>query len=313
MAYWRASSDHFVDRFVHKSLMTTGEFMDSMTHVEPRNESCNSGVAWGAIIAGAFAAAAVSLILLILGSALGLSSVSPWSNPETIAVFTVKTAIWLIVMQWVAAGLGGYLTGRLRTRWVGVHTDEVFFRDTAHGFLAWALATVLTASVLASATASIVSGGVQAASAISAGAAARPGAEMAPPAPGKPDEANGYYIDSLFRNANFNQKADLKDARAETTKILMTGLKNGTVPEEDKIYLAEMVSAHAGISKEEAAKRVDNAITQLNTVKEKIKQKAEEARKTAMHISIYMFLSMLVGAFVASSAAAIGGRQRDEY
>jgi hypothetical protein len=103
---------------------------------------------WGAIIGGALGAIAISIILFTAGSGFGLSSVEPWSfanrAPET---FAVGAAIWLVVMQWLSAGFGGYLAGRLRTRWIGPRTDEVLFRDTAHGLLAWALATVIVAAL----------------------------------------------------------------------------------------------------------------------------------------------------------------------
>ena len=110
-------------------------------------ESSASAVEWAAIVGGALAAIGISVILFTLGSGLGLSTVSPWSwsNPSPTA-FGMVAGIWLIVTQWLASALGGYLTGRLRTKWVGIRTDEVFFRDTAHGFLAWALATVLMAT-----------------------------------------------------------------------------------------------------------------------------------------------------------------------
>src|SRR5271169_4162009 len=122
-------------------------------------ESAVSAVSWPAIIAGAVAIAAVALILLALGSGLGLSSVSPWPNSGPSATtFGVYAAVWLIIVQWVSAGFGGYLTGRLRTKWVGVHTDEVYFRDTAHGFLAWAIASVLGAILLASPATSLIGG-----------------------------------------------------------------------------------------------------------------------------------------------------------
>src|SRR5437762_11394391 len=118
-------------------------------------ESAVSAVSWAAIIAGAFAIAAASLILLALGAGVGLSSVSPWYNSGPSATtFGVWAAVWLIVVQWLSAALGGYLTGRLRTKWVGVHTDEVYFRDTAHGFLAWAVAAVIMAAALSSALSS---------------------------------------------------------------------------------------------------------------------------------------------------------------
>ena len=110
-------------------------------------ESSASAVEWAAIVGGALGAVGISIILFTLGSGLGLSTVSPWawSNPSP-TTFGMVAGIWLIITQWLASALGGYLTGRLRTKWVGIRTDEVFFRDTAHGFLAWALATVLVAT-----------------------------------------------------------------------------------------------------------------------------------------------------------------------
>ena len=99
-------------------------------------ETSTSGVAWPAIIGGVFAAVALTLILLALGSGFGLASVSPWFGfGASATTFTVMTAVWLIVTQWLASGLGGYLTGRLRTKWVGLHTHEVLFRDTANGMV----------------------------------------------------------------------------------------------------------------------------------------------------------------------------------
>ena len=128
-------------------------------------ESSASAVEWAAIAGGALAAIGISIILFTLVSGAGLAAVRPWSfsNPSP-TTFGVATAIGLIVTQWVASALGGYLTGRLRIKWVGIRTDEIFFRDTAHGFLAWALATVLMVvlfSVLGSATVAATSGGAE--------------------------------------------------------------------------------------------------------------------------------------------------------
>jgi hypothetical protein len=108
-----------------------------------------SAVSWGAIIAGAVVAVATAFILITLGAGIGVASVSPWPHrgvsPTT---FTVAATIWLVVVQWLASAAGGYITGRLRVRWVHVHTHEVFFRDTANGFISWALATLIGASLL---------------------------------------------------------------------------------------------------------------------------------------------------------------------
>ena len=96
-----------------------------------------NAVSWAAILAGATAAAALSLILLLLGAGLGLSSVSPWAHRGVNAsTFGVSTIVWVSVTQILAAGMGGFLAGRLRTKWAGVHMDEVHFRDTAHSGLA---------------------------------------------------------------------------------------------------------------------------------------------------------------------------------
>ncbi len=116
-----------------------------------------SAVSWAAILAGAVVALAVSLIMVTLGSGLGAAAVSPWPNvgPGP-ATFTVVTGVWLIITQWVSAAIGGYLTGRLRTRWVSLHTHEVFFRDTAHGLLAWSVATAVVAALAATAAAPAV-------------------------------------------------------------------------------------------------------------------------------------------------------------
>ena len=111
--------------------------------------SLASAVSWAAIEAGAAAAASLSLILLILGVGLGLSSVSPWARDGISAgAFGVSTILWLTLTQLFAAAMGGYLAGRLRTRWTEVHTDEIYFRNTAHGFVAWAVATLATAALL---------------------------------------------------------------------------------------------------------------------------------------------------------------------
>jgi hypothetical protein len=116
--------------------------------------SGGSALSWSAIIAGTVAAIALTIALFALGSAFGLASASAWpgvgARPTT---FTIGAGVWMIVTQWLSAAVGGYLAGRLRTRWHGLHTHEVYFRDTAHGLLTWATATVIMAAVAAAAVA----------------------------------------------------------------------------------------------------------------------------------------------------------------
>ena len=288
-------------------------------YVEDRNplEAATSGVAWPAIIGGAFAAAALSLILLALGSGFGLASVSPWSNTGASATtFTVMTAIWLIVVQWLASGLGGYLTGRLRTKWVGLHTHEVFFRDTANGFLTWAVATVIGAAFLASAAASVVSGTATVVAGVASGAAAGASqgvAEQASQSVGTIADPTAYFVDSLYRTDHPSASVSDGDVRAQSSRILLNGLRNGDVTAPDKTYLVLLVADRTGLSQADAAKRVDEVIAQAKAVEVKARQAADTARKAGAYLSIFTALSMLVGAFIACVAAALGGQQRDEY
>jgi hypothetical protein len=268
-------------------------------------ESVVSATSWAAIFAGAAVAAAASMMLLSLGAGLGFASVSlrSYANPS-VTSFTVMTAIWLIVVQWLASGLGGYMTGRLRTKWVNVHTHEVFFRDTAHGFLAWAVATVLVAAIAASGAASAI-GGVQAASTVASGAAQRATAA---------GDARSYTVDTLFRASAPDATASKgDDERAEAARILAMGVVNGDVPAVDRSYLAMVVAARTGIAQGDAEKRVDDAIAQTKAAADKARQAVDQARKAAAAFAMFTALSMVIGAFIASVAAAYGGHLRDEH
>jgi hypothetical protein len=283
----------------------------------PTVEASTSAVSWAAIVAGAVVAAAVSLILLALASGLGLASVSPWPNSgASLTTFSVMTAIGLIVVQWIASGTGGYITGRLRTKWAGTHTHEVFFRDTAHGFITWALATVLVASILASATSSLVSAGARGATTVAAGAAqgAGQGAANSMQSGASPGTSvAGYDVDTLFRSARPDGNASMADARTEAARILAKGVTTGDIPAADRTYLAQLVAARTGISDTDAQKRVDDVIAQVQAAEVKARQAADTARKASAAASIFTSLSMVIGAFIACAAAALGGQLRDQH
>jgi hypothetical protein len=280
-------------------------------------EGSTSGVAWPAIIGGALAAAALSLILLALGAGFGLSTVSPWSNSGASAkTFAIMTAVWLIVTQWLAFGLGGYLTGRLRTKWVGVHTHEVFFRDTANGFLTWATASVIGVAFLASAASTVVSGTANVVAGVASGAATGAGqaaTQAATGSGGTSADPTAYFVDSLFRTERPATDASDGDTRAQSTRILVHGARDGDLPAPDKAYLAQLVAARTGLSPADAEKRVDEVLAKEKTAEQEVRQSADTARKAGMYLSIFTAVSMLVGAFIACTAAAIGGRQRDLY
>ncbi|WP_105431120.1 hypothetical protein [Neorhizobium sp. T6_25] len=281
-------------------------------------ESSKSAIAWGPIFGGAVAATGISLILILFGSGLGLTMISPWSGESSSAATVgISAAIWLVVVQWLSAALGGYLTGRLRTKWAAVHTDEVFFRDTAHGFVSWAVATVFVAGFLASSLGSLANTGAQAfgSAASTAGIAGTAvAASSSDSGSGGTDMATSYFTDALLRPQQAQARAQNDDgaATAEVSRILLNGAVQGGVPEDDKAYLATIVAARTGLSPQDARARVDAVLKRIDDAKVAAQKAADEARKAAATTALVGSLSLLVGAFISSAAAALGGRQRDE-
>jgi hypothetical protein len=271
--------------------------------VPVRNEAHSSGVSWAAVFAGAFVAAALSVVLLALGTGLGLSSVSPWSGAGASAsTIGVAAILWLIIMQVLSSSMGGYLAGRLRTKWASIHTDEVYFRDTAHGFLVWAVGLVLTASFLASAAASMVGMSPSSSSAITTAGAANNGISRDGSVSSDP---NAYFIDSLFRGNGERREAGGDFAlRQEAGLIFANGLRLGALPPKDKNYLSEVVAAKTGVNEAEAQRRVSDAFLESQAA-------ADAVRKELAHLSLWLFVALLIGAFCASFAATLGGAQRD--
>ncbi|MBB3917299.1 hypothetical protein [Rhizobium fabae] len=274
-------------------------------------ESSKSAMTWGPIFAGAAAAIGVTLILLLLGSGVGLTMVSPWSGQSSsLGTVGVTAAIWLVVVQWLSSALGGYITGRLRTKWAAVHTDEVFFRDTAHGFISWALATIFVAGFLASSLTSLAGAGAQAVGSAATAAGTAAASSTSSPV----DLSTAYFTDALLRPEQARATAATNDAAATTeiSRILLKGAAAGQIPDDDKAYLATVVAARTGLSEADARSRVDTVLKRIDDAKVAAQKAADEARKAASTAALLGSLSLLIGAFIASAAAAFGGSQRDE-
>jgi hypothetical protein len=270
-----------------------------------------SAVSWGAIAAGAVGAAALALLLIAFGAGLGLSAVSPWSDSGVSAsTFKTGTGIYLVIVAVMSSAVGGYLAARLRTKWVGIHTNEVFFRDTAHGFIAWAFATLLSASALSSVTAYLANG-----AAAGVGGAASQATRSVNPA--------DIYVDKLFRPAgqpasapasapaagNPNPAApggaNSNQSRAEILRLWTADFRdNQDLSASDKAYVAQVVAARTGMSQADAQSRVNEVVTEAKTA-------ADNARKGAAKLSFWLTAAMLFGAFAASLAAIEGGSLRD--
>jgi len=305
----------------------------------PVPAASSSAVSWGAIFAGAAAAASLSLILLMLGAGLGLTSISPWESRGLDAGTVGIAAIaWLTFTQIVASGMGGYLAGRLRTKWIDTHTDEVYFRDTAHGFLTWAVAALVSAALLTSTVGAIIGGGAKVVGTVAGGAAtatAAGAAGMANSSSDLPGNSMNYFVNSMFRGNAAPAPAaptdpaaapapaapaapgqDLTPAQlSEVTGIFANSITTGALPAEDRQYVAQLIAQKTGISQQEAEQRVqatyDKAQAKLKETKEKAQQAADAARKATSYLMLWTFISLLAGAFVASLCATYGGRQRD--
>jgi hypothetical protein len=252
----------------------------------PSAELPVSAVSWGAIFAGAVTAAALTLILVGLGAGFGFASVSPWTGGPSATAFTIVAGIWLIVTQWLSAGLGGYVTGRLRTRWTGVHSHEVFFRDTAHGLVAWSVAAVVGAGLLIAAGSSVLGGGARIGH-VSAGSV-RP-----------------YDADLLLRRQSPDMTTN-NDVHGEVMHILARNAVGEAMSQQDHDYLVHLVSARTGLTQDEAQKRIDQ-------ISSETREAADKARKSAAAFALFGAFSMLIGAFIAAAAAALGGLERDQY
>ena len=283
------------------------------------DQSALSAVSWAAIFAGATAAAALALILLLLGTGLGLSSVSPWANISATS-FGLTAILWLTFTQVVAYGMGGYLAGRLRIRWLSVHSDEVYFRDTAHGFLTWAVASLATAALLASVIGSIVGLGLKSAPVIMG-----ENSKILNPT----SDVMHYFVGTLFRNNTDAQSADgvnqlenssseafsVANRNYEVSTIFANSIGRGELPQAGVAYVGQLISERTGLSQLDAEKRVIETYSTLQTNLRKAdltaKEVADKARKASAYATLWLFISLLMGAFVASLAATWGGRNRD--
>ena len=285
------------------------------------DEPAVSGASWGAIFAGAAVSLAVTLVVISFGVGLGLSVVSPWETAGVSATtFKIGTGLFLIVVAMISSSLGGYLAGRLRTRWIGVHTDEVFFRDTAHGFAAWAVATIIGVTVLATPATSLLgnaaSGALQGAGNAASGPTemytdqllrmdannTAPAAQSQPAQPG--DAANTQAAPANGNRAD--NRGDNGETRAELGRLLASGLQSGNIAADDRAYASRLIANRTGISQADADKRVNDVIV-------KAKGAADAARKAAAQLAFWLAASMIIGAFCASIAAAEGGALRDGY
>ncbi|MEO5800296.1 MAG: hypothetical protein ABIZ70_07280 [Gemmatimonadales bacterium] len=267
------------------SLSATGAFVAPVGE----DHTFASGISWSAVFGGAIVIASMSFILLALGTGLGLSSMTPWSAPrDTTKVIGMATVAWLVIMQMISGGLGGYLAGRIRNRWLGIHTDETYFRDTLHGFLAWGLALCGTIAFLAAAS-SVMAGGA---------AASTPDSRQEV-------STNAYFVDVMLRPTTPITTPASPEVRGELERILTRTLLMAGFARDDMTAAGRIISQQTGIAQAAAEQRAVDVAGMAAKA-------AEDAKDAVGHSLLWVFVGLLVGAFSASFAATLGGRTRDQ-
>jgi hypothetical protein len=292
-----------------------------MTHVgpAPATSATSAGasfVEWGAVLAGAFLAAAISFVLLTFGAAIGLSATSPWPNSGVSAKLIATLAVlWAMMQQIGAFMVGGYVAGRMRSRWHEPTQHEVEFRDGLHGGLVWAVGIVIGAA-LAMAT---------------AGAAAKTGIDVAGKAAGvtalSTTEPMDAVLDSMLRPTTVAQApsastppaaatpapsasrtrstaASSDETRSEMARILASAVASGALSDQNRAYLAQGVAQRSGLSQQEAERRVNEAFTAA-------REAADKARKAAILTGFVTAASLIISFGAVWWAAIRGGQHRD--
>ena len=299
--------------------------------VDPVN---SPGMSWRAVFAGAAGSVALTLILLLLGMALGFTAMAPWPgggiSGETLGISAI---VWLTLTQILASGMGGYLAGRLRTRWVsatntGINSKEVLFRDGAHGFLAWSLATLLAAMLVLGSVGNMLGSGIQAGGAVvssiasgATGAALNMVDESGQGGSRNDESSLAYYVDTLFRSdqstPGLTSPRDDQAVRAEALRIFMNSVAAGDVQisREDRQYLGRLIAQRTGLDQAQAEQRVEQVFNRasqaLEEARNRLQNAAGQARQVAAWSSLWMFVALVCGAVVAALMAVWGGKQRD--
>jgi hypothetical protein len=300
----------------------------------------NTPFSWSAAIAGAFAATAVAFIIISLGSGIGLSMASPYSWGPSAKTLTIIGAVWLVMAHTFGFATGGYMAARLRSHSYDGVIDETRFRDAAQGFLVWSIGVVVMAAIAG--TAALFTAGATAH--VASGAAAGTGAAMSNPQnTAGASDTTGYFVDMLFRPSSATANAGSPpqtsanpgsgtvgaapagpasagaissgqqhldaESRAEVTRIVARGVAQGGMTDEDRSYLAQLVSQRTGLPQDEAQRRVSEI---EGKTKETAKEAADKAAKAGSYLSFWTFMSLLFGAAAATLGGIVGGDLRDK-
>jgi hypothetical protein len=245
-------------------------------------------LSWSPVVAGAFAASALSFVLLTFGTSIGLGVASPSATwRDTSATLAVLAGLWLLLTAIASFGLGGYMAGRLRVPWRSATPEEVDFRDGVHGLLVWGLAIIL-AALLAFATAKSTPAG----------------ADLTRPSASTAEQLLAFELDRLFRSDQRPVDSGDAEMRAQAARIITAGLGHGGMSGDDRTYLIRLVEARTGLPQPDAEARVNQAVSQSADA-------IARARHGAVILAFMIGASLLIGAAVAWVMAVLGGQHRD--
>ncbi len=248
----------------------------------------HSYMGWGAVLAGAVVAAAVSFLLMAFGTAVGLSVVSPWTGRGAEAsTIGLLAAGWFLIVCAGSYWTGGYLAGRMRRGWDDISVEEGHHRDGVHGLVVWAIGVIIFVQL-----------GLFTAASIASGMASAPASTKA--------AAQDYVIDELFRRtpgAPEGNAAWSAAHREEVGRILARSVTAQPVSSADRSYLAQIVAYETGVSREEAEQRADQAIVN-------VKKAADAARKSGILAGFLTVTGLLIAAASAWLGAVKGGKDQ---
>ena len=277
-------------------------------------DASHTPFSWSAAIAGAVAATAVSLLVIALGSGIGLSFASPYGAGPSVVSLTIAAAVWLVMAQTMGFASGGYLAARLRSPAFDGVPGETMFRDAAQGLVVWAIGVIAMAvivgglGILAAGTTARVAAGA----ATGAATATRSDATAATP--------TEYFVDLMLRPAPGTSEtvgaasspaqpsALDSETRAEVTRVVLHGVSQAGLDDNDRAYLAQVVSARTGLPPDEAKRRV--AMVE-SKARDAVNEAADKTAKAAAYFSFWTFMSLLFGGVAATLAGILGGQLRD--
>jgi hypothetical protein len=282
------------------------------------SEAGRTPFSWSAAIAGAFAATAVTFIIVALGSGIGLSFASPYGSGPSATSLTIAAAVWLVMAETMGFAAGGYLAGRLRSPVYDGVIGEATFRDAAESLVVWAIG-VVAITALAGALGFFAAG---ATAHVAAGMSSAPRSE--PTTSASTSGPTEYFVDLLFRpgpgaaTANGQRPASdtvglapagaqpalSNEARAEVNRLLVRSVAQGRLDDSDRAYLAQVVAARTGLSPDEAQRRVAE-------VESKARDAADKTAKAGAYLSFWTFMALLFGGTAATLAGMLGGSLRD--